>query len=133
MKIVYFLLIALCVIGAVGGHILGGKLGGPNIEQLKASVLDRVDGPLRQKFNEVAQQLCNTVENCINNYCDSIDAEIDRYLNTYQATVDEKIQEQKTRKASIEAKLSEIKDDMTDIDDRKTLLYRVNQQLDRIN
>lgn len=121
------------VIGAVGGHILGGKLGGPNIEQLKASVLDRVDGPLRQKFNEVAQQLCNTVENCINNYCDSIDAEIDRYLNTYQATVDEKIQEQKTKKASIEAKLSEIKDDMTDIDERKTLLYRVNQQLNRIN
>ena len=121
------------IVGAIGGSILGGKFGGPNIQQLKADVLGKLSNPLRTKFNEVAQDLCHTVEKCINNFSDSIDSEIDRYLKAYQTTVDEKIQEQRMKKIEIEHKIAEIQSDLNDIDDRKDLLFKVNRQLDRIN
>lgn len=119
------------LIGAFFGAIGGGVMN--DYAAVKTKTKEKLNTPLRSYFNNVVVRTEGNLTSYSNTLKNDICSEIDRYLAVYCSEVDRRIAEENQKKAGIEKKISDIRRDMSDIENRKFRLSSMSTELNLLN
>lgn len=122
-------------IGTVLGAIMGGFFGGmfsPDFSKARNSVKEKLKLPLSNYFDEVIIKCLDAVDAYIKKYTVQngfISYELERYHTSYGMVVNRRITEEEKKRKDLEEKISTIENDKLLMENKKSRLKSVEEQL----
>lgn len=111
---------------AIAGTLLGAN-NGPNVQKVKAKVIDKVDKPLNVLFNKMMSDTLDRFDERSAEMMRGIGSEIDRYLDRYKREIDGRIAANKRKSNAVQRQIDDINNDLNLINVHKQQLQNAKK------
>lgn len=120
------------VVGTIIGGFIGAIVGAPSTEnqaQIRRGCKDKLKPQLTNYYHSIAGKVISSVDKYIKQMRNCLSDEIDEYLKRYRSEVERRIAVENSRRSDINRQISDLKEDMTGIQNHKKQLDSVIVQL----